>query len=46
MAYRGGSPPERGTFLLVEVYETVGKSVISVCEKVERAFWVCDLFIF
>ena len=44
----GEAPAERGTFvrlqvyetvgiLLVEVYERVGKSVIRVCERAERA---------
>ena len=32
----GEAPPERGWILLVEVYERVGKSVIWVCERVQK----------
>ena len=35
----GEAPPERGvgTFFRLEVYERLGKSVICVCERVQRA---------
>ena len=33
----GGAPPKRGIFLRVQVYERVGKTVISVCKKPKRA---------
>ena len=47
-SYTGEAPPERGSFLrlqvyervgilLVEVYKRVGKSVIWVCEMAQRA---------
>ena len=33
----GEAPPERGSFFKLQVYERVGKSVICVCEKAQRA---------
>ena len=48
---------EREGIWLVELYERIGKSIVLVgrktqtdavyaCEKVEKTFWFCDLFIF
>ena len=37
MAYTGRHRPKVVGILLVEVYERVGKSVIWVCERVQRA---------
>ena len=36
MAY-GEAQPKRGTFFRLQVYERVGKSVIWVCERAQRA---------
>ena len=33
----GGSPPERGTFLRLQVYTRVGISQVEVYEKVEKS---------
>ena len=33
----GEALPERGTFFRLQVYERVGKSVIWVCERAQRA---------
>ena len=32
----GEAPPKRGTFFRLQVYERVGKSVISVCKKAQK----------
>ena len=36
-ALYGKAPPERGIFFRLQLYERVGKSVIWVCERAQRA---------
>ena len=41
----GEAPPERGTFFRLQVYERVGKSVLWVCERAQRANrWILWLY--
>ena len=39
----GEAPPERGTFLRLQVYERVGISLVEVSKRVGKSVvWVCD----
>ena len=43
MAYKGRFRQKRGTFFRLQVYETVGISLVEVYERVGKSLiWVCD----
>ena len=37
MTYKGEAPPERGTFITLQVYERVGISRVEMCERVGKS---------